>query len=257
MSKKDTDLLEWLQSYDVPIVSEKKIEVLISKGKNYIDSPDFNKNSFSSILLSQLQCLSISFWVVQISLLVASIIFVCLLGRIQVQYYYPLTVLAVIIPLLVLLGVKEISKSSTYDMWELEQSSRCQLTKIAACRMLIVGLFDLAFVTGIVMLMSYYYQYSIIETILYGMVPFNISCSCYLFITVKVDKEENSYYMIACMACLIVIFSFILRQQIIFETSMVWIWAIFYVISVLFLGRAIQIYLKNEKKIGELVWNLH
>lgn len=256
MSKKIDDLQQWVQDYEVPEEPENRMEKLIFMGKSYMESPEFNKNSLRNVLLSQLQYLPFSFWAVQTGFLMAVVVVVCLLGHFKVQLYYPLAVLAIIIPFIVLLGVRQISKSNTYDMWEIEQSSRCQLVKLVACRMLIVGLFDLFFVTGVLVLMSYYYQQSIIGMILYGIVPLNISCTSYLFTITKAEKAEESYHLIACMVCLMIAFSFILRQQVLFETSMIWMWAVFYVSSVIFLGKAIQKYLKYEKMIGELTWNL-
>ncbi len=244
MSKKINDLQQWVQDYEVPEEPENRMEKLIFMGKNYMESPEFNKNSLRNVFLSQLQYLPFSFWAAQTGFLMAVVVVVCLLGHFKVQLYYPLAVLAIIIPFIVLLGVKQISKSNTYDMWEIEQSSRCQLTKLVACRMLIVGLLDLFFVTGVLVLMSYYYQQPIIGMILYGIVPLNISCTSYLVTITKAEKSEESYHLIACMVCLMIAFSFILRQQILFETSMIWMWAVFYVSSVVFLGKAIQKYLK-------------
>ncbi len=256
MSKKIDDLQQWVQDYDVPDQPENRMEELIFMGKSYMESPEFNKNSLRNVFLSQLQYLPFSFWAVQTGFLIAVVVVVCLFGHFKVQLYYPLAVLAIIIPFIVLLGVKQISKSNTYDMWEIEQSSRCQLVKLVACRMLIVGLFDLFFVTGVLVLMSYYYQQPIIGMILYGIVPLNISCTSYLVAITKAEKSEESYHLIACTVCLMIAFSLILRQQVLFETSMIWMWAVFYVSSVIFLGKAIQKYLKYEKMIGELIWNL-
>ncbi len=256
MSKKKNDLQEWLCTYDIPEVSEDRIAATIAMGKSYMDSSDFNENGLRNLLLSQLQYLPLSFWVIQTSLLAGTISLVCLLGYLSVPFYYPLTVLAIVIPLIVLLGVTEVSKSTTYDMWEIEQSSRCQLVKIMACRMLIIGLFDLFFVTVILVLVSYYSPYSVLRVVLYGMVPFNISCFSYLFTITKGGKAETSYHLIVCMVCLAIVFSFILRQQILFETAMILGWTVSYVASVLLLGSAIQTYLKHENLIGELAWNL-
>ena len=42
----------------------------------------------------------------------------------------------------------------------------------------------------------------------------------------------------------------------IFEASMFWGWIGFYVLSIILLGKTLQLYLKKEKMIGELIWNL-
>lgn len=185
-----------------------------------------------------------------------AVVLVSLSGYWKVPLHYPLTVLMVMIPLIVLVGVREVSKSNLYDMWEIEQSSRCQLVKITACRMLIVGLVDLFLVTGTLTVTSFYYQQSFIEVILYGMVPFNISCTCYLFTIMRNEKGQISYHLFVCMICITVIFSIILKQEVLFETSMIWGWSIFYFFSLVLLAKTVWDYLEHEKKIGELAWNL-
>ena len=133
--KKNNDIQEWLQLYDTPAIPENKMNELISAGKKYMDSAEFNNDSLQSVLLSQLQYLPLSFWLVQIVLFAIAILLVCLFGHWNVPFQYPLIALVVIIPLIVLVGVREVSKSNIYEMWEIEQSSRCQLVKITACRM--------------------------------------------------------------------------------------------------------------------------
>lgn len=254
--KKNNEIQEWLQLYDTPAIPKGKMNELISAGQRYMDSAEFNKNSLQTILLSQLQYLPLFFWIVQVILAAIAIVLVSLSGYWKVPLYYPLTVLMVMIPLIVLVGVREVSKSNLYDMWEIEQSSRCQLVKITACRMLIVGLVDLFLVTGILTVTSFYYQQSFIEVILYGMVPFNISCTCYLFTIMRNEKGQISYHLFVCMICIAVIFSIILKQEVLFETSMIWGWAVFYFFSLVLLGKTVWDYLEHEKKIGELAWNL-
>ncbi len=113
MSKKIDDLQQWVQDYDVPDEPENRMEELIFMGKSYMESPEFNKNSLRNVFLSQLQYLPFSFWAVQTGFLIAVVVVVCLFGHFKVQLYYPLAVLAIIIPFIVLLGVKQISKSNT------------------------------------------------------------------------------------------------------------------------------------------------
>lgn len=254
--KKNNDIQEWLQLYDTPAIPENKMNELISAGKKHMDSAEFNKNSLQSILLSQLQYLSLSFWIVQIALVVIGILLVCLFGYWSVPLRYPLTALMVIIPLIVLVGVLEVSKSNIYDMWEIEQSSRCQLVKITACRMLIIGVFDLFLITGILVITSFYYRQSMIEIILYGMVPFNISCTCYLFTIMRNEKGQISYHLFVCMICIAFVFSIILKQEILFESFMLAGWVGFYLFSLVLFGRTVWKYFEHEKMIGESAWNL-
>lgn len=254
--KKKRAMREWLMLYDVPDISEVRINKLISAGKAYMDSAEFNNSSMRNLLLSQLRYIPASFWMVQIALAAFASVFICLFGYWKTPFRYLLTVLMILIPLIVLIGTREISKSNIYDMWEIEQSCRCQLEKITACRMVIVGGVDLFLITNILAITNFYFRQSVIAIILYGMVPLNISCICYLFIIMKDKRGENSYHLIVCMICITAAFLIALKQELLFETSMLWGWAVIYLLTLVFLGKTIQKYLGNEKRIGESIWSL-
>ena len=147
-------------------------------------------------------------------------------------------------------------KPNLLQMWEIEQSSRTTLVKIVAGRMLIIGVINLFLITVILISMAYIYQKSMTEMVLYGLIPFNISCTCYLFICAKSRTNDSLYHLIACMIFLSGTFSLVLHQRFIFEASMFWGWIGFYVLSIILLGKTLQLYLKKEKMIGELIWNL-
>lgn len=254
--KNEKDMREWLKLYDAPDISEVRINKLISTGKAYMDSAEFNNSSMRHLLLGQLRYIPASFWVVQIASAAFAAVFICLFGYWKAPFRYLLTILMITIPLVVLVGAREISKSRTYDMWEIEQSCRCQLAKITASRMAIVGFVDLFLITDVLAITNFYCRRSMIEIILYGMVPFNLSCICYLFTMMKNKREGSSYHLIVCMICLSAVFSIALRQEFLFESSMLWVWAISYLFSLARLGKTIQKYLGNIKMIGESAWSL-
>lgn len=256
MKKKDFALEKWAQAYTIPDFPEDRVSQLIENGKVYMDGPDFNSSSFWNILLSQMQHFPRSFWIVQAVTVAAVSFLICRLGYMKVPLYYPFTILAVAIPLLLLLSVREISKSALYGMWEIEQSSRCQLVKITASRMVIAGLLDLFFLTMVLALVSHHFQRPLFQMILYGMVPFNLSCVCYLWTVMRSGKKDISYHLIVCAICVSAILFLFLKQDAVFESSMLAGWLASFVISVFLLGKTAQKYLQHEKKLGELAWNL-
>ena len=112
MTQKQNGVLEWLQSCETPAPSEPKIKAVIVAGKSYMNSSEFNKNSMRDIILNQLQFLPLSFWIVQIILTICAVLLACILGQWRVPFYYPLTILAVMVPFLALLGAIEISNNA-------------------------------------------------------------------------------------------------------------------------------------------------
>lgn len=256
MSREKSNMEEWMRTYTVPAIPKDRMEKLIEAGKGYMEGADFDRNSLIDILAGQMKYLPCSFWIAQTLIVIAVSFLICRLGNLRVPLYYPFTVLAVVTPLLLLLSVREISKSAAYDMWEIEQASRCQLVRITACRMVIVGLLDLFFLTVVLFLVSRYFGQPLLKIILCGMVPFNISCACYLRIVAWNEKKDIQYHLIVCMACLSVTFSLVMKQPMVFESAMFGSWIVFYLISVLLLGKSVKRYLEHEKKLGEYIWNL-
>lgn len=256
MRKKHIDMAERQRTYPVPDLPEDKIDQLVEAGGKYMDSADFNRNSFWNVLVSQIQYLTPCFWIMQAGIVLVVSLLVCRLGYLKVPLYYPFTILAVMTPLLLLLSVREISKSPVYGMWEIEQSSSSQLVKIVACRMVIAGLLDMLFLTGVLAIVSCYYRQSLLQIFLYGMVPFHISSICYLRTITRSSREEMTYHLIMCMLCISVIFSLIMRYPAIFEASMLGGWLFIYITSVILLVKTTYNFLQHEKMLGELLWSL-
>ena len=254
--KENRKIKNWLKVYKVPEHSPQNVDDVILKGKQIIDSYAFDRTSFKALFISQLQYFPLSFWGIQFLLFLITAALILCLGHLRISLNYPLTVLSIVTPVIVLLGANELTKSRIYDMWEIEQACKNQLQKVIACRMLIIGLMNLFLLTGILMPLSYYYRESLIGLILYINVPFNISCSSYLLVSIKANKADTSYRLIVCSVCLIIVFNFLIRQQYLFEMSMIWVWSILYAFSMVLLGSSIQRYIKYEKMIGELIWNL-
>lgn len=256
MKNKNDNMDKWLHTYTIPALPDEKMENLIENGQNYMDSGDYNRTTLWNIFMSQMQYLPCSFWIIHTLIIAIATLLICQLGELSAPMYYAFTILAIMIPLLVLLSVREISKSTVYDMWEIEQSSRGQLVKITVCRMAIVGLMDIFFLTAMLMLVSHYFQQPLLQIVLYGIVPFNISCICYLRTIMRDEKGEISYHLIVCMLCISALFSLVMRQPAVFESSLLMAWIVLYVISVILLAKTMQKYIQHEKILGEFVWNL-
>lgn len=251
--KKDTDVLTWLREDKAPSIPEDRVNELISAGKRYMQRAQFGRSPVKNILSSQLQALPLSFWLLQAGLCMAIVLLICFFGFCGLPLREPLTALAVLIPGLVLLGVREIAKSDAYGMWEIEQSSRYRLTAILACRMLIVGGINLLCITCVVLVMNYYYRQSVIEWILYGMAPFHIACACCLFTATREERGHDQ--LVVCTVGLAAAFSAAVRQEALFKASMLWCWAVFDLVSAVLLGKVARRYLAHEGRMREWAWS--
>ena len=52
--KKNNDIQEWLRLYDTSVIPENKMNELISAGKKYMDSAEFNKNSLQKYFVKSI-----------------------------------------------------------------------------------------------------------------------------------------------------------------------------------------------------------
>ncbi len=91
--KTNHDIQSWLQPDEPPAIPEDRMNELIAVGKAYMESAEFNQISLQSVLLSQLQYLSPSFWVAQIALAAIALFLVCRFGPWKVTLRYALTAL--------------------------------------------------------------------------------------------------------------------------------------------------------------------
>jgi len=255
LKKEEREIKRLLSIYQVPLCDKVNIEHVLSAGHQYMEKDNFCPTNFQTLFLSQIRYIPLSFWLSQSIILMLALSFIIYAGFTKVEFFYPLTVIFIVIPLIVLINVTELSKSFRYGMWEIEQSSKNQLHKLVGFRMLIMGLIDLFMITILIFIIGHYYNHNVISLALYIIVPFNVSCSLYLIISIFTKEKDISYMLVSCFVFLIAVFSIIMRQKVLFEISMIGAWGIFYLISFMLLTITIKKYLNQEKLNGESVWN--
>ncbi len=101
-------------------------------------------------------------------------------------------------PLLVLAGVSECVRSSTYGMEELEMSSRFSLKSILLARMVIVGMEDIVIALLFAWIVGDEYgkmagQGSFLRTMVYLFVPYLLTASGSLWVVRNFAGKENLY----------------------------------------------------------------
>jgi len=255
LRKNEHELNDLLKSYKVTEPDQANINRTIFVGQQYIDSNKFEQTSFQTIFLSQIKYIPTLFWIAQGIILLLAFMIILYAGHHSLNIRLPLNVFAVAIPAITLFGISEFSKSFRYGMWELEQSSRSTLQKLMSGRMLIVGLTDLFILTILLAVTGCYYE-NILEILLYAIVPFNISCACYLFLFAIAKGGETNYLLVSCTVVLIAAFIKLANNDMLFVTSVIWIWGVMFILSCIMLAMTIKKFFKNKRLEGELLWNL-
>ena len=197
---KEKKVKKWLNLYQAPPLNEKQVDNFIEK---------FEKSSFlvkriSYIEFARLQFCSIRkrTWIIQ------GIALVCwwlLYSMKQIQSdsmfdLYPY--LSIMAPIICCIGVDELSRIYENHFYELELTTRFPLKTILLTRMAIMGITDLLGLTAMGILIKQYVKMNVINTLIYIMVPFLISCVGMLIIMRWVKGEYLNYFFFGYAAIL-------------------------------------------------------
>lgn len=167
-----------------------------------------------------------------------------------------ITLLSSILPLLGTIGFSEITKSFSYNMWEMEQPCLFNLKEILLIKLLIFAVIDLV-VLGILTALCWAKTGSnFVTTALYLFVPFVLSNVCYLYLLRFLRKSYSNFMHLACGLVISATIGTFSQMPEIYEQGLVWVWIIVLVIGIFAMGTELYIILKKIEKGENLCWNL-
>lgn len=160
------------------------------------------------------------------------------------------------VPLLGVVGGFELSKAVFYHMWELERSCRYDTRKVAAMKMFLFGLCDLAALT-VFSFLVYRKSGDFLHVSFLVLVPFHISSGVYLFILERFPMRNGNVLLIGA-GCMMSVMQSLLWPY--WESKIVEMETVGCVsvlaISVLFLvGMAVRFCQEREQE-DKILWNL-
>lgn len=190
------------------------------------------------------------------------IMILCVLGVVKILNWEQMqqevfSLLSSTIAFLGVFGTISISRIFAYHMGELEASCYYNAGEIVAIRMLLSG-----FVNGVMIILcslvvSDWMQSKFITTLLYILTPFLLS-NCIYFVILLQMKEKNMIFKFLAVGILCVFtWMFMLSRSWLYETGMMTVWLILFVLSIIILYSEIRLLFWNVRK-GEMIcyqWN--
>lgn len=197
LSKKEKEIQKVLSGYRSPAAVPERRNTAV-----YIIEAEYGKKGIQNRcpywirLKTQIAYIPKLLWLVQGILLTAGLWAIMYAPRSGA-----LTVLSAGSPVLGVTVFPVLLRSFSNGMWELEQSARFSLKEICGMRLLIFGLTDTCILA--VLLAAMVREGTSLSSYLYWViVPFALSCSCYMYLIRKIRRSASGYMLICAGAVL-------------------------------------------------------
>lgn len=221
---------EMLNQYQVPPGKESDISMTILLGQEIMSRMVRSKTPFSILLKNQARYISPYLWGTQI---VAIIVTILLSTNLTEPHLEIQRMLFSITPILAFFAVPELLKSAIYGMSELEDVCKNSVSKILTARLFIIGSINLVAITMIIAFVSIQYNMPFTQTVIYGLVPFNIVNGINLLI-LHFAKIRSLAVASSISLCLIALMKLITELSFFTAISQT-MWIVLFVTSTVFL----------------------
>lgn len=253
---KDKKIKDTIKSYQIPQIPDSVIDETVDLAKMEFErTPIQYKMPFKDVLIGQIKYISPYTWIVQAAILLIVSCFLLLSTNGINERQTIITILSVAAPIIALVGIPELAKSFSYNMWELESTSKFNLQKLVVIRLMIIGLIDLSTITIIVMATCTFYEISFVNVMLYILVPFSLSNSIYLFLLRKFQGKTVVFSCLIVGLIIAIALGFLSMFNMWYALTSTFIWIILFTFSVSTLAHEIIRLLKSIQRREELLWN--
>lgn len=159
-----------------------------------------------------------------------------------------------LVPFLAMITITEIYRSTAYRMAELEESCRFSLPQIIMARITILGAVNFSVLTFLLIFINQVSSYSLLQIILYLMVPYFIVSGICLWILNHVRSQEG-VYSCAVAACLVSVINVLCKNTafVLYTHAYLNGWLALFVFCFIFFGIQIRELIKQTE---EKQWNL-
>lgn len=253
---KDKKIKEKLKNSQIPKIPNSMIDKTVELAKLEFERTSIQyKMPFRELSVGQIKYISPYIWIVQ-ALLLLLILFSLSLSTNGIDDRQTIiTILSVSAPIIALVAIPELAKSFSYNMWEIESTSKFNLQKLIAIRLIIIGVIDLSIITILIVTTSTFYEISFVNVVLYLLVPFNFANTIYLFL---LRKFHGKRVVISCLiAGLIIVISlgsiFMFNGWYVLTSTFIWI--ILLAFSLCALVHELIKLIKATRSGGEMLWN--
>lgn len=214
----------------------------------FISTLNYEETKQCVPFISQTKYIRKRFWI--LSFLIIAFIFITY-KRFNINIEV-VGVISAFTPLLVLLGIAEINKSKSNNMWELEASCRYNLSTLVLIRLTLIGIFHCILLFVVLAIFKDKSQYGLFRYVLYATTPFTLSAYSSFWI-INHLKIKDSLYVCSGVTMLISILILIINVEFtqVYNLNYVWVWSVLSIVVFILLIKEIQ-NLTNERVVQ---WN--
>lgn len=253
MVKKIKDTMKNCQ---IPQMPDSVIDETVRLAKlEFERTPIQYKMSFRDLFVGQVKYISPYIWIVQAAFLFIVSGSLLLSTNTINERQTIITILSVAAPMIALVAMPELAKSFSYNMWELESTSKFSLQKLIVIRLIIIGMMDLFIITIMVIITCTFYEMSFVNVILYILVPFSLANSIYLFILRKFRGKTGAFSCLIAGLFIAIGLGYLSMFNEWYVLTSTYIWIILFIFSLSTLAVEIVKLLKSTQRGEELLWN--
>ncbi|TCK93181.1 hypothetical protein EDC19_1370 [Natranaerovirga hydrolytica] len=240
--KNKKDIKGKLNHYTVPRIEEKDILKTISIGYKAMDNKAY-KTSLAQLIQEQIRYISFYLWAMQLIAITVTVIFAFNITR---PYSEVQQLVFSLSPLIGFLGVPELIKHNLYGMGELEYTCKNSGVKLLVIRLFIIGSLNLVSLTIISSFIYFQHSIPLTQTLIYGLVPFNMINALNLFVY-EFFRVRSSNVILSISFVSIIVLNKIAELPFFFTISQT-MWMIMFLGTTMFLGFEVYYLLKALKK---------
>jgi hypothetical protein len=220
-----------------------------SKKNEFLSHLSYPKTSNTNFFFSQMGYIRKRFWGLSALATIALILFIQAFDA----AFKTVVILSSFFPFLVVLSVAEISKSSSYNMAEMEISCKYNLSKITLVRLSLIGSFHFILLFFMVMIFANSSEYSFLQFALYSITPLLLCDYLSLYISNHFHTKDI-VYICAGVAGMVSMSIFLLTNnfEMIYSRRFVLFWCLVFIFMLISLVKEIKDFIKQSE---ELQWN--
>lgn len=223
-----------------------------TKKESFIQGINYPKSTYWDFICCQIGYIRKRVWVLSV-LLLGLFVLLASFENDPTEFLGLIWVISAFAPFLALLFVSELARSTSYNMAEMEMTTRYNLGHILFARMGILGGANLLLLLIILPIAALKAEANIIATGLHLLVPYLLSCAFSLFILNKIDHKDVTYYCGGISCTVSVIYAVLLStKHFLWSDTFIFAW---FLVFIVLLSMAIIQAVKLIKKTGDIQWN--
>lgn len=219
-----------------------------TKKSEFLNSLPYPKATNFEFFLSQIGYIRKRFWCLSVLLLIGMIVF-----SLSFQLDKEIVgILSAVLPLLTLTSITEISKSVSFNMTELEMSSKYNLGRITLIRLSAIGAFHITLLLLILFLFKDQSQYGMFRYALYAVTPFLLASYLSFWVANHIKSKDAVFICSGVTAFVsITVFAMSSNFAVIYSADYTLFWSMTFIAATVLLTKEIYLLLTE----GNEQWN--